>query len=362
MNASKAKKPEATAPPERVVDAAAQSGEREAAVGTRPQYLAQFLGQELLRNNLQVFIQAALSRNEAMDHLLLVGPAGLGKTTLARIVANELGVLLHATSGPVLQKGGDLAALLTNLGARDVLFIDEIHRLAPAVEELLYPAMEDRQLDLILGSGPGARSVRIDLAPFTLVAATTRSGLLTTPLRDRFGIVQRLRFYEEADLRRIVRRGAEILGIVVSDEGVGEIARRARGTPRIADRLLRRVRDFALVAGREEIDAAVADAALARMEVDGRGLDAMDRNYLRALAEHFRGRPAGVESIAALLNEPRDTVEDIIEPYLMQQGLVVRTPRGRVATVAAFACLGLEAPSGALAEGALDFSASEETE
>ena len=330
---------------ERLVDAELQAGE-EVVVSTRPQYLAQFLGQERARKNLAVFIEAARSRGEAMDHLLLVGPAGLGKTTLARIVANELGVDLHATSGPVLQKGGDLAALLTNLNRRDVLFIDEIHRLSASVEELLYPAMEDRQLDLILGSGPGARSVRIDLAPFTLIAATTRSGLLTTPLRDRFGIPIRLNFYEEEDLRRIVARGADLLGIAITPEGVSEIARRARGTPRIADRLLRRVRDFALVEEKRQVDAVVADAALARMEVDKHGLDGMDRNYLRALVQRFHGGPAGVESLAALLNEPRDTVEDIIEPYLLQQGLIVRTSRGRMATREGFARLGLEAPLG----------------
>ena len=311
---------------------------------TRPQLLEQFLGQERARENLAVFIEAARARGEAMDHLLLVGPAGLGKTTLARIVANELGVTLHATSGPVLQKGGDLAALLTNLAPRDVLFIDEIHRLSPSVEELLYPAMEDRQLDLILGSGPGARSVRIDLAPFTLIAATTRSGLLTTPLRDRFGIPLRLNFYNETELCKIVARGAKILGIQITQEGVLEIARRARGTPRIADRLLRRVRDFALVQEQSEIDAACADTALRRMEVDERGLDEMDRRYLRALADTFGGGPVGVETLAAMLNEPRDTVEDIIEPYLMQQGFVLRTSRGRMASRNAFEYLRLEPP------------------
>ena len=332
---------------ERVVDAEPQAGE-EVVTGTRPQHLAHFLGQDRARENLAVFIEAARARGEAMDHLLLVGPAGLGKTTLARIVANELGVNIHATSGPVLQKGGDLAALLTNLAPRDVLFIDEIHRLSANIEELLYPAMEDRQLDLIVGSGPGARSLRIDLAPFTLIAATTRSGLLTTPLRDRFGIPIRLNFYAEEDLRRIVARGADLLDIDITAEGVSEIARRARGTPRIADRLLRRVRDFALVEEKRRIDAAVADAALARLEVDKHGLDGMDRNYLLALTQRFHGGPAGVESLAALLNEPRDTVEDIIEPYLLQQGLIVRTARGRVATRAAFAGLGLEAPLGLL--------------
>ena len=319
-------------------------GDIAAEATTRPQLLDQFLGQERARENLGVFIKAASSRGEAMDHLLLVGPAGLGKTTLARIVANELGVTLHATSGPVLQKGGDLAALLTNLNRRDVLFIDEIHRLSPSVEELLYPAMEDRQLDLILGSGPGARSVRIDLAPFTLIAATTRTGLLTTPLRDRFGIPIRLNFYDEAELCRIVARGANILDIKITPEGVSEIARRARGTPRIADRLLRRVRDFALVGGKPEIDASAADEALQRMEVDKRGLDEMDRNYLYALACTFSGGPVGIETLAAMLNEPRDTVEDIIEPYLMQQGFVMRTSRGRMVSRGAYEYLRINPP------------------
>lgn len=311
---------------------------------TRPQFLEQFLGQERARENLAVFIEAARVRGQAMDHLLLAGHAGLGKTTLARIVANELGVTLHSTSGPILQKGGDLAALLTNLENRDVLFIDEIHRLSPSVEELLYPAMEDGQLDLIIGSGPGARSVRIDLAPFTLVAATTRTGLLTTPLRDRFGIPIRLNFYEDNALRQIVARGAKILEIAITPDGVSEIARRARGTPRIADRLLRRVRDFALVEGKERIDATCADTALARMEVDKRGLDELDRHYLRALVEIYEGGPVGVETLAALLNEPRDTVEDIIEPYLMQQGLVLRTPRGRMASKIAYEYLEIVLP------------------
>ncbi|MCY4033352.1 MAG: Holliday junction branch migration DNA helicase RuvB [Hyphomicrobiales bacterium] len=326
------------------------AGDVAAEMTTRPQLLEQFLGQERARENLGVFIKAASSRGEAMDHLLLVGPAGLGKTTLARIVANELGVNLHATSGPVLQKGGDLAALLTNLNRRDVLFIDEIHRLSPSVEELLYPAMEDRQLDLILGSGPGARSVRIDLAPFTLIAATTRTGLLTTPLRDRFGIPIRLNFYNEAELCRIVARGANILDIRITSEGVSEIARRARGTPRIADRLLRRVRDFALVGGKTEIDASIADEALRRMEVDERGLDEMDRNYLRALADTFNGGPVGGETLAAMLNEPRDTVEDIIEPYLMQQGFVLRTSRGRMAARSAYEYLRIDPPASLASE------------
>ena len=338
-----------------------------AEVTTRPQLLEQFLGQERARENLGVFIGAARKRGEAMDHLLLVGPAGLGKTTLARIVANELGVNLHATSGPVLQKGGDLAALLTNLSRRDVLFIDEIHRLSPSVEELLYPAMEDRQLDLILGSGPGARSVRIDLAPFTLIAATTRTGLLTTPLRDRFGIPIRLNFYDETELCSIVARGANILEIRITSEGVSEIARRARGTPRIADRLLRRVRDFALVGEKPEIDAAVADEALRRMEVDERGLDKMDRSYLRALADTFNGGPVGVETLAAMLNEPRDTVEDIIEPYLMQQGFVLRTSRGRMVSRNVYEYLRIDPPASLAAEMSgraptLDFDAADDGE
>ncbi|HEX6978716.1 MAG TPA: Holliday junction branch migration DNA helicase RuvB [Alphaproteobacteria bacterium] len=313
----------------------------------RPQQLDDFIGQARARENLQVFIQAAKARGEALDHVLLHGPPGLGKTTLAQIVARELGVNFKATSGPVIAKAGDLAALLTNLEARDVLFIDEIHRLNPAVEEILYPAMEDFQLDLIIGEGPSARSVRIDLPPFTLVGATTRSGLLTTPLRERFGIPLRLNFYEVEELELIVRRGARVLDMNLDASGAREIARRSRGTPRVAGRLLRRVRDFAAVAKAEVVDAAKADAALQRLEVDARGLDAMDRRYLSLIARDFAGGPVGVETIAAALSEPRDALEDVIEPYLIQQGFLQRTPRGRLLTGQAFAHLGLDMPAGA---------------
>ncbi len=312
----------------------------------RPQVLDDFIGQERAKANLSVFIQAAKARGEALDHVLFAGPPGLGKTTLAQIVARELGVNFRATSGPVIAKAGDLAALLTNLEERDVLFIDEIHRLNPAVEEVLYPAMEDFQLDLIIGEGPAARSVRIELAKFTLIGATTRTGLLTTPLRDRFGIPVRLQFYTEAELERIVKRGARVLGMAVSEDGAAEIARRARGTPRIAGRLLRRVRDFAAVAGAEVVDAKVADKALRAMEVDGRGLDALDRRYLSCIAQNYGGGPVGVETIAAALSESRDALEEVIEPFLIQQGLLSRTPRGRVLTAHAFRHLGLAAPPG----------------
>ena len=311
----------------------------------RPQRLSEFIGQEQARKNLAVFIEAARARREPLDHVLFVGPPGLGKTTLAQIVARELGVNFRATSGPVIVKAGDLAALLTNLEERDVLFIDEIHRLNPAVEEILYPAMEDYQLDLIIGEGPAARSVKIDLAKFTLVGATTRAGLLTNPLRDRFGIPVRLNFYTEAELELIVNRGAHVLGIGITADGANEIARRARGTPRIAGRLLRRVRDFASVGGAAAIDRAVADKALAALEVDAAGLDAMDRRYLNAIAVHYGGGPVGVEPLAAALSEPRDAIEDIIEPYLIQCGLLQRTSRGRLVTVHGFRHLGLPEPA-----------------
>ena len=311
----------------------------------RPQRLAEFIGQQQARSNLAVFIEAARTRREALDHVLFVGPPGLGKTTLAQIVARELGVNFRATSGPVIAKAGDLAALLTNLEERDVLFIDEIHRLNPAVEEILYPAMEDFQLDLIIGEGPAARSVKIDLAKFTLVGATTRAGLLTNPLRDRFGIPVRLNFYSERELEEIVNRGARVLGIGMTADGANEIARRARGTPRIAGRLLRRVRDFALVAGATTIDRAAADRALLELEVDAAGLDAMDRRYLVNIAENYGGGPVGIETIAAALSEPRDAIEEIIEPFLIQKGFIQRTPRGRLLTSQAFRHLGLAEPA-----------------
>lgn len=310
----------------------------------RPQTLNDFVGQASARANLKVFIEAAKVRNEALDHVLFVGPPGLGKTTLAQIMAKELGVNFRSTSGPVIAKAGDLAALLTNLEERDVLFIDEIHRLSPAVEEILYPAMEDFQLDLIIGEGPAARSVKIDLARFTLVAATTRLGLLTTPLRDRFGIPVRLNFYTVEELELIVRRGARIMHMAISDDGAKEIARRARGTPRIAGRLLRRVRDFALVAKLDMIDQKIADEALSRLEVDRLGLDQLDRRYLFMIAQNFGGGPVGIETIAAGLSEPRDAIEDIIEPYLIQQGFIQRTPRGRILTHNAWRHLGLPTP------------------
>jgi Holliday junction DNA helicase RuvB len=310
----------------------------------RPQRLSEFIGQSRPKANLQVFIDAAKGRNEALDHVLFAGPPGLGKTTLAQIVARELGVNFRATSGPVISKAGDLAALLTNLEQRDVLFIDEMHRLNPAVEEILYPAMEDFQLDLIIGEGPAARSVRIDLAQFTLIGATTRTGLLTTPLRDRFGIPIRLDFYSEAELLEIVQRGARVLGIRVSEDGAIEIARRSRGTPRIAGRLLRRVRDFAAVGGAPVIDLKVADQALRKLEVDGMGLDALDHRYLRCIAVNFAGGPVGIDTIAASLSEARDAIEEIIEPFLIQQGFVQRTPRGRLLSPHAFRHLGLAVP------------------
>jgi holliday junction DNA helicase RuvB len=311
----------------------------------RPQTLAEFIGQKASRENLDVFIQAARGRAEAMDHVLLHGPPGLGKTTLAQIVARELGVGFRATSGPVIQRAGDLAAILTNLQPRDVLFIDEIHRLQPAIEEVLYPAMEDFQLDLIIGEGPAARSVRIDLSPFTLVGATTRAGLLATPFRDRFGIPLRLVFYTPAELEVIVSRGAEKLGLNLTAAGSAEIARRSRGTPRVAGRLLRRVRDFAAVARIDPVDRTEADAALTRLEVDRLGLDAMDRRYLRRMAEHHAGGPVGVETLAAALAEARDTLEDVIEPYLIQEGLILRTSRGRMLGEPGWRHLGLAPPN-----------------
>ncbi|WP_368415785.1 Holliday junction branch migration DNA helicase RuvB [Falsiroseomonas sp.] len=333
---------------DRITDAARQ--EDDAAEGSlRPQTLKDFIGQKTLRENLEVFVGAARARGEAMDHVLLFGPPGLGKTTLAQIVARELGVGFRATSGPILQRAGDLAAILTNLQPRDVLFVDEIHRLQPAIEETLYPAMEDYRLDLIIGEGPAARTVRIDLPPFTLVGATTRAGLLSQPLRDRFGIPLRLQFYDVDELLLIVRRGAEKLGFGLAEDGALEIARRSRGTPRVAGRLLRRVRDFAQAAGRPA-DRAMADAALARLEVDRRGLDAQDRRYLRRIAEHHNGGPVGVETLAAALAESRDTLEEVVEPFLIQEGLVLRTPRGRVLGEPGWRHLGLTPPAGYVAQ------------
>ncbi len=327
---------------QRIVSPQMAGDETEASL--RPQSLDEFTGQADARANLKVFIEAAKARGEALDHVLFVGPPGLGKTTLAQIMAKELGVNFRSTSGPVIAKAGDLAALLTNLEDRDVLFIDEIHRLNPAVEEILYPAMEDYQLDLIIGEGPAARSVKIDLAKFTLVAATTRLGLLTTPLRDRFGIPVRLNFYTVEELEKIVRRGARLMGLGMKDDGALEIAQRARGTPRIAGRLLRRVRDFAEVAKADTVDRAIADEALTRLSVDRRGLDQLDSRYLTMIAHNFGGGPVGVETIAAGLSEPRDAIEDIIEPYLIQQGLIQRTPRGRLLTANAWRHLGLDVP------------------
>ena len=310
----------------------------------RPQVLDEFIGQAEARSNLRVFIESAKIRREAMDHVLFHGPPGLGKTTLAQIMARELGVNFRMTSGPVLAKAGDLAAILTNLESGDVLFIDEIHRLNPVVEEVLYPALEDFELDLVIGEGPAARTVRIELQPFTLVGATTRMGLLTTPLRDRFGIPVRLQFYNVAELHEIVVRGARLMGVQCDDAGAAEIAKRARGTPRIAGRLLRRVVDFAVVEGGGKVSRALADNALTRLEVDHLGLDGADRRYLRLIAENYAGGPVGIETMCAALSESRDSLEDVIEPYLLQQGLIQRTPRGRMLAAKAWTHLGMDAP------------------
>ncbi|MDD3371311.1 MAG: Holliday junction branch migration DNA helicase RuvB [Alphaproteobacteria bacterium] len=315
-------------------------------VALRPQSLDDFLGQPSLKSNLKIFIAAAKQRGQALDHALLFGPPGLGKTTLAQIIARELGVGFRGTSGPVIARAGDLAALLTNLQPHDVLFIDEIHRLSPQVEEILYPAMEDFQLDLMIGEGPAARSVRIDLPPFTLIGATTRSGLITRPLRERFGIPLRLQFYSPEELQQIIARAAAKLDLPLTADGAGEIARRARGTPRVAGRLLRRVRDIAIVGGAAEIDAAVADGALSRLEVDRLGFDMMDRKYLSLIAENYGGGPVGVETLGAALSEQRDVLEEVIEPYLIQQGLLQRTPRGRMLTEAGYRHIGLTLPAG----------------
>ena len=313
-------------------------------VSIRPKRLADYLGQQPVREQMEIYIQAAKARGEAMDHVLIFGPPGLGKTTLSHVIANELGVSLRVTSGPVIEKAGDLAALLTNLQPHDVLFIDEIHRLSPVVEEVLYPAMEDFQIDIMIGDGPAARSIKIDLPPFTLIGATTRAGLLTAPLRDRFGIVQRLEFYWPQELARIVIRSAAILGIDCTPEGAAEIARRARGTPLIANRLLRRVRDYAQVKAAGHIDLPVAQAAMQMLKVDPEGFDELDRRMLRTIVEHFDGGPVGVESLAASLSEERGTLEDVIEPYLIQQGFLIRTARGRMVTTKAYLHLGLKPP------------------
>jgi holliday junction DNA helicase RuvB len=341
--------------PPRIVDPAAAEQD-DAEISLRPLSLDEFVGQTQLRDNLRVFVEAARSRGEALDHVLLSGPPGLGKTTLAHIVAREMGVGFRATSGPVIQRSGDLAALLTNLQPRDVLFIDEIHRLAPSVEEILYPAMEDYQLDLIIGEGPGARSIRIDLAPFTLVAATTRSGLITRPLRERFGIPLRLTFYEPGELKAIIDRGARVLALKVRSDGAAEIARRSRGTPRVAMRLLRRIRDFAAVDRLTGVGPETVDSALLRLGVDDRGLDAMDRRYLRCIGENYGGGPVGVETMAAALGEERDVLEEVIEPYLIQEGFVQRTPRGRMLTQSAFRHLDLPIPASLVPQ--LEFFAS----
>jgi len=329
---------------ERIISGTAGADEEALERAIRPRRLEEYVGQLPVKTQLEIFIRAAGQRGEALDHVLIFGPPGLGKTTLAHIIAAELGVNLRQTSGPVLERPGDLAALLTNLQARDVLFVDEIHRLTPVVEEVLYPAMEDYQLDIMIGEGPAARSIRLSLPPFTLVGATTRAGLLTSPLRDRFGIVQRLEFYGVADLERIVKRSAAILGVAIDEGGARRIAQRSRGTPRISNRLLRRVRDYAQVRAEGRIDEAVADAALDLLEVDRLGFDTLDRKLLTAIIERFDGGPVGIDSLAAALGEERGTLEDVTEPFLIQQGFLVRTARGRMATRASYLHFGLKPP------------------